>query len=222
PGYYSNSAGATYLFDRKADCCAAWFEERHQECLMGEYPPPPEPMPEPVGGTGGLAVHGSHPSQAQPEANPPPSPPEPVEIRDQYQEDDNHDGAAQSLGSLSLGSSAHQETSASYRDDFAPTTAVLYSESFESGSFSFADPNREYFAWGLRGNGRWEVKNLASADADYESYDGTDHVAAVGGSGRFAVESTLSLTVGGNTHTIGWQPMDAVPGTIEQRGAYVS
>jgi hypothetical protein len=68
------------------------------------------------------------------------------------------------------------------------STVVYYEEGFEGGGVT----NNEYFTWEVRGNTQWTTVQL---DRREDTYDGGRYVAAVGGSGQFALESTLSLVI---------------------------
>jgi len=78
----------------------------------------------------------------------------------------------------------------SERNPPRPTT-VLYEEYFENGSIHNTNPENEYFAWGHSGNGQWSLAQVVG--------DGwRNQVATISGSGKFAMASTLTLTIGGN------------------------
>jgi len=99
-----------------------------------------------------------------------------------------------------------------------PNINLVYSESFESGSIPYATNSNShnsnyndnhYIEWSASGNGQWNIANIS----DTESYDGSEHVATIGGHGKFAMESTLMLTIGDNNNNYSYNNNNAAHGS---------
>ena len=102
------------------------------------------------------------------------------------------------------------------RSDYSNVNKVVYTQSFEDGNIipttsstsgSNNNAQDEYFQWSIKGNAQWSVTTLDSINESYfTTYNNNNggngnsgvHVATIGGYGRYALESSLTLTIGGS------------------------
>jgi len=106
--------------------------------------------------------------------------------------------------------------------DYSNVNKIIYSQSFEDGILPLINTNsnnNEYFSWSMSGNTQWTVNEVNIADsynihANSEEDWGQLHAATIGGSGRYAMESVLKLSIGSSAN-------EAYDSVLEH-GAYIS
>jgi len=207
--------GMQYLFDAKYDCCEAFFKEKLDRCVESEFEETENGnVVVTEGGGDDMDVSTPWPTSGPPQvtvdwlatAEPTPSPNQPTLLPTPYP-----------TTSLPTSGPSPRPVLTNYHAlslDGPRTTSVLFEDSFESGSIHYSDREDDYFAWSRRGNGWWRV-----ADVEYwESFDGEYKVATTGGSGKFAMESNLILTVGGRRD----DTTAFSRGVIQRGGAYIT